>query len=474
MKVRRSIGMACLAGVLAILPVSEASALFLDKEVVRATVQETETDTWDGELHVLLKTSNYSGVYHSSVTVTATKAFTISNGKKTKKYKAKKRVTLRSGNSMFKNGASVQVDTKDGGKIKVTSIKRSQGVPAYRGSLTIKAVSGKGLAVINDVDMDSYLYSVVESEMSSSFAPEALKAQAVTARSFAYDCRNSSTYASVGADFDDSTSYQVYNNKKESATVRSAVDATSDMVVKADGNVLRTYFFSTSFGKTGLPSEIWGGTATDNYFNSVIQVYNSEDFSLDTDEKFHAFLEETKDTGIEKNNEWYRWSVDTNARNLSKQINNKLGACYLLYPAQVQVQQKDGSFKGQIIHSLGTIEEVSVEKRANSGMVEEILLKGTSATVKVSNVTAIRMLLAPYYDKLVKQNGTQSTGLSYLPSNFFEITKNDDTTFSIAGGGYGHGIGMSQNGANQLAKDGYTYDNILKHYYKNVEIEEIE
>ena len=107
-------------------------------------------------------------------------------------------------------------------------------------------------------------------------------------------------------------------------------------------------------------------------------------------------------------------------------------------------------------------------------MVEEILLKGTSATVKVSNVTAIRMLLAPYYDKLVKQNGTQSTGLSYLPSNFFEITKNDDTTFSIAGGGYGHGIGMSQNGANQLAKDGYTYDNILKHYYKNVEIEEIE
>ena len=166
-------------------------------------------------------------------------------------------------------------------------------MPAYRGSLTIKAVSGKGLAVINDVDMDSYLYSVVESEMSSSFAPEALKAQAVTARSFAYDCRNSSTYASVGADFDDSTSYQVYNNKKESATVRSAVDATSDMVVKADGNVLRTYFFSTSFGKTGLPSEIWGGTATDNYFNSVIQVYNSEDFSLDTDEKFHAFLEET-------------------------------------------------------------------------------------------------------------------------------------------------------------------------------------
>lgn len=466
-------GLLCLAGILALLPVNVASSSFKDKEVVRATAQETETDAWDGELHVLLKTSNYGGVYHSSVTVTATKAFTISNGLKTKNYKAKKRVTLRSGNSMFKNGASVQVETNDGGKIKVTSIKRAQGVPAYRGSLTIKPVSGKGLAVINDVDMDSYLYSVVESEMSSSFALEALKAQAITARSFAYDCRNSSAYASVGADFDDSTSYQVYNNKKESATVRSAVDSTSDMVVKADGKVLRTYFFSTSVGKTGLPSEMWGGATIDNYFNSTIQAYDSEDFNLDTNEKFHAFLEETKDAGIEKNIEWYRWHVETNATNLSRQINNKLGSCFLLYPSQIQVQQKNGSFTGKNLRSLGTIKDITVEKRANSGMVEEILLTGTNATVKVSNATAIRMLLAPYYDKLVKQNGTQSTGLTYLPSGYFEVTKKDDKNFIISGGGYGHGIGMSQNGANQMAKDGYTYENILKHYYKNVEIEEI-
>ena len=50
-------GLLCLAGVLALLPVNAASSSFKDKEVVRATAQETETDAWDGELHVLLKTS---------------------------------------------------------------------------------------------------------------------------------------------------------------------------------------------------------------------------------------------------------------------------------------------------------------------------------------------------------------------------------------------------------------------------------
>lgn len=424
-------------------------------------------------IRVLLKTTGFSSEYHSSITLTSNKKFTISNGKKTKSYKAGKYVTIKKNNALLKGGKSLTIEAKNNGKIKITSINRSQGTPSYRGSMVVQYVSGKGFTLVNHVALEYYLYSVVGSEMSSSFSKEALKAQAVTARSFAYANLNSSKYAELNADVDDSTSYQVYNNIKEETNVISAVNATQNMVIKSGKDILMTYFFSTSFGETSLPSEVWSGDGEDKYYNSVEQVKNGGTVDLSSNTKFENFINAKAKNHFDRNADWYRWSTEISKTNLQKQINGKLSLCYALYPSYIKVKQSDGSYKSKLITSVGTLKNVEVTGRTKSGMVEKLEITGSKATVQVSNASALRTLMAPTYDTIEKNNGSKVSGCSMLPSAYFAIVKSTSGSavkYTISGGGYGHNVGMSQNGANQMAKDGYSYQSILKHYYKNITI----
>ena len=69
-----------------------------------------------------------------------------------------------------------------------------------------------------------------------------------------------------------------------------------------------------------------------------------------------------------------------------------------------------------------------------------------------------------------RQDESESIGWSMIPSPFYYVTKNDNGEYVISGGGYGHGVGMSQNGTKALADRGYTVEEIIKHYYSDVEI----
>lgn len=424
-------------------------------------------------IRVLLKNTGFSSEYHGSVTLTSNKKFTISNGKSARSYKAGKYVTIKKNHALLKGGKSITVKAEDNGKIKISSISRSQGTPSYRGSIVVQYVSGKGLTLVNHVALEYYLYSVVGSEMSSSFSKEALKAQAVTARSFAYTNLNSSKYAKLEADVDDSTAYQVYNNIKEETNVISAVNATQNMVIKNGNDILMTYFFSTSFGETSLPSEVWNGDGEDKYYNSVEQVKNGDTLNLSSNAKFESFIKEKSTPHFDRNADWYRWSAEISKTNLQKQINGKLSQCYTLYPSYIKVKQSDGSYKSKLITSVGTLKNVEVTGRTKSGMVEKLEITGSKATVQVSNASALRTLMAPTYDAIEKNNGSKVSGYSMLPSAYFAIAKSTSGSvvkYTVIGGGYGHNVGMSQNGANQMAKEGYSYQSILKHYYKNISI----
>lgn len=424
-------------------------------------------------IRVLLKNTGFSSEYHGSVTLTSNKKFTISNGKSARSYKAGKYVTIKKNHALLKGGKPITVKAEDNGKIKISSISRSQGTPSYRGSIVVQYVSGKGLTLVNHVALEYYLYSVVGSEMSSSFSKEALKAQAVTARSFAYTNLNSSKYAKLEADVDDSTAYQVYNNIKEETNVISAVNATQNMVIKNGNDILMTYFFSTSFGETSLPSEVWNGDGEDKYYNSVEQVKNGDTLNLSSNAKFESFIKEKSTPHFDRNADWYRWSAEISKTNLQKQINGKLSQCYTLYPSYIKVKQSDGSYKSKLITSVGTLKNVEVTGRTKSGMVEKLEITGSKATVQVSNASALRTLMAPTYDAIEKNNGSKVSGYSMLPSAYFAIAKSTSGSvvkYTVIGGGYGHNVGMSQNGANQMAKEGYSYQSILKHYYKNISI----
>lgn len=429
------------------------------------------------QIRVLLKTTGYGSIFHSSATVTSTKKFTISNGVETKTYNAKQKVTIKPNSSLFGNGKKLTISAKDNGKIQITSISRNQGRPSYRGKIELNIIAGKGMTIINQLQLEQYLYSVVSSEMSSSFSKEALKAQAVTARSFAYSHLESKQYKDYNADLDDSTGFQVYNNLSEATSTRTAVKETVNQVLKSEDEIINTYYYSTSSGQSATPEEVWGGSTEEKYYPRKLQEKDGIEKNLSTESEFKNFWADKKLVTFDSNSEWYRWQTTISKANLQKQINSKLSAYSSNGSKSILVKQSNGTYKGVKITSIGSLKKVSVCERAKSGMAKGILITGSKATVKVLNPTYARYMLAPASSKLEKQNGKSVSKMSILPSSFFYVTNGKDSggkvCFNIYGAGYGHGVGMSQNGANQMAKEGFSYKDIIYHYFQNITLSHI-
>ena len=183
---------------------------------------------------------------------------------------------------------------------------------------------------------------------------------------------------------------------------------------------------------------------------------------------------------------WYRWQVTMNAEQLSVQMDRLLADRIASSPADVlTLVSQEGSFitpsgteiKGQYaqaeITTLGRILSIEPVTRAKSGMLTEIVIRGTANTILVRNQTNIRTLLAPLNTTVYLANDVTVDGFSLMPSAFFYMeagSKDGETVFRFCGGGYGHGVGMSQNGVKSLAQAGYDYEGILKHYYKGVSL----
>ena len=138
----------------------------------------------------------------------------------------------------------------------------------YRGSIQVDVVDGK-LRAINMVGLEQYLYGVVPSEMPFTWHPEALKAQAVVARSYALATRRAGAF-----DLYPDTRSQVYLGlEHEKPSTNAAVDATAGKVVLYEGQAAKTYFFSTSGGRTASAEDVWGEAVP--YLVSVPDPYDS-------------------------------------------------------------------------------------------------------------------------------------------------------------------------------------------------------
>ena len=138
----------------------------------------------------------------------------------------------------------------------------------YRGSIQVDVVSGK-LRAINVVGLEQYLYGVVPSEMPYTWLPEALKAQAVVARSYALATRRTGAF-----DLYPDTRSQVYLGiEHEKPSTNAAVDATAGQVVLYEGQVAKTFFFSTSGGRTASAEDVWGEAVP--YLVSVPDPYDT-------------------------------------------------------------------------------------------------------------------------------------------------------------------------------------------------------
>ena len=422
------------------------------------------------KIHVLLKSTGYKSLTHDKVTLTSTNKFTVNNGKKTKTYPAKKKISIKASSKIFKGASVVTIQAEDNGKITLNSIKRSQGNPSYRGAIILRK-AGNNLSVVNEVPLEEYLYSVVSSEISSSSPAETLKAQAITARSYAYSHLGNGNYKKYKADFDDSTTFQVYNNLAETRSTIKAVNETEHKVLKDGNKIVSTFYFSTSFGQTTVPSEIWGSIRADRYYKSILQQKQESQKNLSTESAFKAFIESTTTT-FDSKSDWYRWHVTITKKDFQKYINGKLASWYASYPSYVKTKQKDGSYKSQKISSIGKLKNVTIVERKKSGLASVLQIKGSKNTVRIYGGERLRYILSPGSNPIVKKNGGKVSGMSSLPSSFFYVKKSKKK-YTIYGGGYGHGVGMSQTGAYQMGREGYSYVKILHHYFKNVQIKRI-
>lgn len=428
-------------------------------------------------IRVLIKTSGFQDVLHSEVKLTADCDFTIicGDGDKTKSYEKGKKVTIKPDSALFKNGRIFVKPEESDGKITLLSIKRNELSPSYRGTIEL-ALRDDGITIVNELSIEEYLYAVIPSEMPTSYGTEALKVQAICARSYAYRQLLANSCSDYGAHVDDSYSYQVYNNIPENEVSIAAVKETYGKVLQYNGEIITAYYFSTSCGHTSSANEVWNSEEPVPYLTGKLQTKENSGEALDLskEEVFKSFLTEDICETYEEEMAWYRWSVTVSAKELKKSIDKNLGTRYKANPKLIQTMQEDGSYLSVPVDTVGKVEEIQITGRKTGGIITEIVIKGSENTVKVMTEYNIRTLLAPEGSAIVRQDKSKVENLTMLPSAFFVLEEREKegkfNGYKIIGGGYGHGVGMSQNGAKAMVDAGKSCEEVLKHFYQGVEI----
>ena len=296
----------------------------------------------------------------------------------------------------------------------------------------------EGIVMINELPMELYLKYVLPSEMPSNFGEEALKAQAVCARTYAYSHMTNQTYAKYGANIDDSTDFQAFHNTGRTAEADIAVDATAGEVVTCNGELIACYYYSTSPGVTNNLSS-WGNSESEYIACTGFEFSAGLDLTKDTD--FSRFMTQ-QEVSYDAISNYYRWKT-------------------VLDISQVKDVDK------------GLLQSITVKQRNEGGYVTEVELKYENHVETLNKENEIRKVLGMYSQEVILQNEQVRTDLSLLPSACFEVLDVSDGKIVLRGGGFGHGIGMSQYGARGMAEKGYNYKEIIDYYFENVIIKRI-
>ncbi|WP_313892615.1 SpoIID/LytB domain-containing protein [Psychrobacillus sp.] len=324
----------------------------------------------------------------------------------------------------------------------------------YRGSFSV-VKSGTNAQIVNRLDLENYLKGVVPNESYASWHQEALKAQAVTARSF--------TLSKAGI-LSSTTKDQMYKGyTSEKASTNSAVEATNGLVLKSGGKLVEAFYYAASGGRTANISEVWNSTQVPHYVSV--------------------------DDSIEKS-PYDNWSVSIPAANILTKFGFNASTDMLL-----DVKLTKGGSNGEV--TAVTVVTSTGEKtiNGNESIIRGLFLDANKASLKSNWFDISFTKPTGTTDLAVQQvNGstpiTSLTGMSVQTSAGVETissgsamiqtkdgvasttaTTGAPSSVTVNGKGYGHRIGMSQWGAKARADAGWTYDRILKHYYQGVTIE---
>ncbi len=281
----------------------------------------------------------------------------------------------------------------------------------YKEYTTVKLLHAK-TGQIEEMDLDEYLLGVVSAEMPASFEEEALKAQAVVARTYTIYSISHNKSKHENADIcDDSNCCQAWISKEDRLAkwdenlrqdnwnkILKAISSTTGKIITYNGEAIDAFFHSNSGGTTETPVNVWGGT---NYP--------------------------------------YLQSVQTSGED-----------AYSQYSSEVILNKKDFSEKIKVKHNNFSIDYskedcIQVTQYTDSGRVK---------TIKIGNLNL---------------SGVELRTLIGLKSANFKVeVDGENIKFEVTG--YGHGVGMSQTGADSMAKQGSNFEEIIKHFYTGIEI----
>ncbi len=336
----------------------------------------------------------------------------------------------------------------------------------------------QGWVIVNEVPLEEYLCRVVPSEMPSTYAKEALKAQAVCARTYAVWQMREYAYPQYEAHVNDSVSYQVYNQIGVQETTSQAVEETAGQIMLYEDGPVKAYYFSTSCGST-TDENIWEkGDREQTPYIAGRRVGESESGRDLTDEDiFSEFIRKKHAGDLEISEPWYRWNCYIPLEQIQKNVEK--WAKIRAERSQDGILLEDGTeYVLEDVDTIGAVESAQIIARNTGGVVQELLLTGEKGTLKVRYEYNIRLMLGIPDGEIHKNDGTVANGGNLLPSGYFvmEPVQEDKavTGYQIYGGGLGHGAGMSQNGARVLAEEGYGYDGILQYFYHEIRLARLE
>ena len=427
-------------------------------------------------IRVAIQQSDYRGLYHKEVVLQSSEELMLSyleNGeRKEEPLSAGKKLVLTQDTDYLKEGMLKVVNPTNSGRTDLLSVHRNQGIPSYRGNFEIHKTE-EGLLLINELLLEEYLYAVVPSEMPSTYPSESLKAQAVCARTYSYGYLEHAGLPALGAHVDDSVNYQVYNNIMEKKSSTDAVRQTEGEMLLQDGKPITAYYYSTSCGY-GTDDRIWKeeGEGAAPYLRSVhiAQDENNEsqEISEQTDttqtdelqkkseqeEVLREYLTTVHEEDYEKEEPWYRWS-------------------YTVQDLDIDLLKKKLQERGISFTDFKKVKDMEIIRRAAGGSARTLVISTDQGELQVEGEYEIRYVLNQE-GEVIRQDDSAYTLSTILPSAYFVMDlqkgKKGITGYTLSGGGFGHGVGMSQNAAKAMAQSGRTYEEILAMFYWNCQL----
>ncbi len=338
----------------------------------------------------------------------------------------------------------------------------------YRGAIQFNIVNGY-VQPVNVVALEQYLYGLVPSEMPSGWHPEALKAQAVAARTYGYSALGVSKHSTDGYNLCDSTHCQVYKGiNNEAASTSAAVDATKGIVAYNGNSLIEALFSSSNGGSTANSEDVWAATIpylrakADPYENGVMQWTRQ----FTQAELTSLVLAKQANLGVVQSVKIDQTDSFGRAVSLTFVCSNgnytiKKDAMRSFFSSTPDGSLKSTNFK--ITSNLST----TTSTTNNSKNIDDLTIYSNGQYVDYTGDMTIVTSNGIATSNSTSTNVIDSTG---KVTNYTQAQTATSGNLVLSGAGWGHGVGLSQHGAKGMAEQGFTYDKILSFYYTGVEL----